>query len=128
MSKNCIRCVANRRTGADLLCDACRAAKRVVTFPPELLEQFQKTSFCPHDAFPGSPETGWNTLRVDYDKGGESDYPSTAMFYDYHCTDGVKKATRPFADWPGSRDGQFVKAVIDWLQTMTPATRAEAET
>jgi hypothetical protein len=25
MSKNCIRCVRNERTGLDLLCDACRA-------------------------------------------------------------------------------------------------------
>jgi hypothetical protein len=90
-----------------------------MTLPENLLKQFERTSFCPHNTV--SDGTGWNTLRVEFDPGGESDYPSTAMYYDYHDENGLHPAERPFAEWSGSKDGQFVKSVIDWLQTMTQA-------
>lgn len=96
---------------------------KALVFPEELIEQFERTSFCPHDAIRGRPETGtgWNVLRIAYDPGGESSYPETAMYYDYHTNGEVHQASRPFAEWPGSKDGQFVKAIIDWLQSMTQA-------
>jgi hypothetical protein len=32
MSTNCIRCVVNKRTGGDLLCDECRTLPRDIAF------------------------------------------------------------------------------------------------
>lgn len=93
-----------------------------VEFPAELLEQFQKTSFCPTD-FCGRVENGisWNTLRAETYPWTEQNYGGCRMYYDFHDRDGVHPASQPFADWGGEHDGEFVKAVIDWLQSMTAA-------
>ena len=106
-----------------------QSRKSGVEFPAELLEQFQKTSFCPDDLITNRLESGtsWNTLRVEFCEGSEREYPETLMYYDCHHyegragKDGVSRASRAFASWSGRHDGQFVKAVIDWLQSMTVA-------
>ena len=104
-----------------------------VEFPAGLLTQFQGTSFCPDDLITNRPEhgTSWNTLRVEFCEGSESEYPETLMYYDCHHyggvagREGVSQASRAFASWSGRHDGQFVKAVIDWLQSMTAAMQTE---
>ena len=47
-----------------------------VELPQELIEKFEKSGFCPHDAIRGRPETGtaWNTLEIEFDAGSESRY------------------------------------------------------
>ncbi len=44
MSTNCIRCVKNKRTGTDLLCDECRAPSALAAPTGSLTDQFPLTS------------------------------------------------------------------------------------
>lgn len=91
-----------------------------VDLPIALIEKFEKSSFCPHDTIRGRPETGtaWNTLDIAYDPGSESSYSATAMFYVLHCNGETTKAEKPWGEMSGEHDGAFVKAVVDWFQSM----------
>jgi hypothetical protein len=94
-----------------------------VELPQELIEKFEKSGFCPHDAVRGRPETGtaWNTLEIEYDPGSESSYSGTSMFYVCHWNGKTTKAERPWGEMSGKHDGEFIKAVVDWFQSMTQA-------
>ena len=99
-----------------------------VNLPRDLIEKFEKSSFCPHDTIRGRPETGtaWNTIEIAYDPGSESSYSTTAMFYVFHCNGNVTKAERPWGEMSGQHDGVFIKAVVDWFQSMTQAKGGDA--
>ena len=94
-----------------------------VELPQELIEKFEKSGFCPHDAVRGRPETGtaWNTLDIEFDPGSESSYSVTSMFYVSHWNEKTTKAERPWGEMSGKHDGEFIKAVVDWFQGMTQA-------
>ena len=102
-------------------------ASLTVELPEELVSLFEASGFCPGDAIAGHPHTGtgWNTIHVEYDGGGEAHYPSGDMYLHYHHEDvdgkaKVMKATKPFSS-PSPSDARFLKAVVDWMQSMTQA-------
>jgi hypothetical protein len=94
-----------------------------VEIPKELIEKFEASGFCPHDAIQGRPETGvsWNTLEIKHHSGGESEYSTTSMYYVSHWNGEVHRAERPWGEMSGQEDGEFIKAVVDWFQSMTQA-------
>jgi hypothetical protein len=96
-----------------------------VCLPQELIDKFEASSFCPADAIGGRPEhgTAWNTLAIEYDPGSESEYPTTAMYYVSHWNGRAERAERPWGQMSGRADGEFVKAIVEWLQSMTQARR-----
>jgi len=96
---------------------------RLIQLPQELIEKFEKSGFCPHDMIRGRPETGtaWNTLEIEYDPGSESHYSGTSMYYVLHHDGNVTRAERPWGEMSGKDDGEFIKAVVDWFQSMTQA-------
>ena len=98
-----------------------------VNLPNGLIEKFERSSFCPHNAIRGRPETGtaWNTIEIMFDPGGESSYSTTAMFYALHIDGKTSLAECPWGEMSGKHDGEFIKAVVDWFQTMTQAKRIE---
>lgn len=91
-----------------------------VDLPIDLIEKFERSSFCKHDMIPGrsETETAWNTIEIAYDPGSESSYSATAMFYVLHLNGETIKAERPWGEMSGEHDGAFVKAVVDWFQSM----------
>ena len=102
-----------------------------VDLPDELMELFEASGFCPSDGIKGHPSTGtgWSTIEVEYDDGGHNDYPEGRMYLHYHheSVDGdskVTKATRAFAT-PSPSDARFMKAFVDWMQSMTQARQAQ---
>jgi superfamily I DNA and RNA helicase len=102
---------------------------RQVEMPQDLIDKFEQSSFCPNDFFRGRPETGtdWNTLEIEYNPGGESEYPGTLMYYVHNCNGKITKATRAWGEMSGRYDGIFIKAVVDWFQSMTQAKESEAD-
>lgn len=90
--------------------------------PESVVKAFEESSFCPGDAIRGRPETGtaWTTLDIEYHKGSEYDYPSASMYYVSHWNGSITRASRPMMEMPPS-DGAFVKAVVEWFQSMTQA-------
>lgn len=99
-----------------------------VDLPSDLIEKFERSSFCPHDTIRGRPETGtaWNTIEIMLDPGSESSYSTTAMFYVFHCNLRTSMAERPWGEMSGEHDGIFIKAVVDWFQSMTQAKGGES--
>lgn len=99
-----------------------------VDLPSDLVEKFERSSFCPHDMIRGRAETGaaWNTIEIVFNPGGESSYSSTSMFYVCHWDGKTTKAERPWGEMSGEHDGVFIKAVVDWFQSMTQAKGGEA--
>ena len=97
------------------------AAEARAYLPVSLGELFEASSFCPDDAIGGRPETGtaWNTLDIEVNTATESDYATTCMYYVSHWNGKTTRATQCFAEWSGTHDGVLIKALIDWLQTMT---------
>ena len=98
-----------------------------VELTDELIQLFEKSGFCPGDGISGHPQTGtgWNVIHVEYDDGSDYDYPEGAMYMHYHKheIDGkseVHKASKPFAS-PSPSDARFIKAFVDWMQSMTQA-------
>lgn len=105
-----------------------------VNLPEDLIKKFQRSSFCPHDAIHGRPETGtaWNTIEIMFDPGSESSYSTTAMFYALHMNTPfadakISLAERPWGEMSGKHDGEFIKAVVDWFQSMTQAKGIEVK-
>ena len=98
----------------------------IVELPKSLIERFEASSFCPDDGIKGRPETGtcWNTLDVECDADGTG-YPTTSMFYVCHWNGEVTRAERPWGEMSGTKDGVFVKEVIEWFQSMTQAGRED---
>jgi len=94
-----------------------------VELPQELIDKFEASGFCPHDLIRGRIETGtaWNTLDIEFDPGGESHYSGTSMYYVLHHEGKVTRAERPWGEMSGKHDGEFIKAVVDWFQSMTQA-------
>lgn len=94
-----------------------------VELPKELIDKFELSRFCPSDMIRGRPETGtaWNTLDIEYDPGSESHYSTTAMFYSFHHDGKVHRAERAWGEMSGKHDGEFIKAVVEWFQSMTQA-------
>lgn len=97
-----------------------------VELPQKIMDAFEASSFCPDDAVRGRPETGtsWNTLDIEYDPGNENEYPGTLMYYVCHWNGKVTRATRAWGEMSGKHDGEFIKAVVDWFQSMTQAAEA----
>jgi hypothetical protein len=87
--------------------------------PKELMLKFEESSFCPGDAIRGRPETGtsWNTIKLIYDERERE----TDMYFVTNWNGELTEATRPFGHMNGAHDAQFVKAVIEWFQSMTQA-------
>lgn len=92
-----------------------------VKLPDDLIAKFEASSFCPDDMIRGRPETGtgWNTLDIEYDPGSESHYSTTAMFYVFHHDGKISRATQPWGEMSGKHDGEFIKAAVEWFQSMT---------
>lgn len=98
-----------------------------VNLPNGLIEKFERSSFCPQDTIRGRPETGtaWNTIEIMFDPGSESSYSTTAMFYALHIDGKTSLAELPWGEMSGKHDGEFIKAVVDWFQSMTQAKGIE---
>jgi hypothetical protein len=94
-----------------------------VELPQELIDKFEASGFCPHDLIRGRIETGtaWNTLDIEFDPGSESHYSGTSMYYVLHHEGKVTRAERPWGEMSGKHDGEFIRAVVDWFQSMTQA-------
>jgi len=94
-----------------------------VELPQELIEKFEKSGFCPNDLVRGRPESGtaWSTIDIEYDSGSESHYSATSMYYVLHHDGKVTRAERPWGEMSGKYDGEFIKSVVDWFQSMTQA-------
>ena len=94
-----------------------------VEIQKELIDKFEASSFCPADAVRGRPETGtaWSTLDLEFHSGGESDYSATSVYYVSHHNGEVKRSERPWGEMSGKADAEFIKAVVDWFQSMTQA-------
>ena len=105
------------------------ATETKVNLPNELIEKFEASGFCPHDLIRGRTETGtaWNTLSIEFDPGSESRYSVTLMYYVLHHEGKVARAERPWGEMSGKNDGEFIKAVVDWFQSMTQAKSTEVE-
>jgi hypothetical protein len=101
-----------------------------VDLPDEIVRLFEESSFCPDDAIGGRPETGtaWSTVDIEINEATENEYSGTDMYYVCHWNGSVTRATQRFAEWSGTHDGVLVKALIDWLQSMTQAKGGLDET
>jgi hypothetical protein len=99
-----------------------------VQLPQELIELFEASNFCPSDAIRGRPETGtaWSSLDIEINEGG-ADYPGTEMFYVCHWNGGEERASRPWGEMSGTHDGVFIKAAVEWFQSMTQAAASAAK-
>ena len=96
-----------------------------VELPAELIRKFEESSFCPHDLVRGRPETGtaWNRLHTEHDEGSEPHYSGTDMYYVLNHNGNETKAQRPWGQMSGKADGEFIRSVVEWFQSMTQAKR-----